>query len=245
MKNRTTESRFLAVDNIEMQADADKRQIEGYGAVFDSFSNDLGGFVEKINKNAFNKTLSDGGDVVSLINHDPNLLLGRRSKNNTESTLELSTDDKGLYYRVQLPNTDYANNLLESVTRGDISGNSFVFNTIRDQWTARNAERELLEVRLIEVGPVTFPAYPDTSVSARSYLVDKKIDINAIEQYAFRYYNNWQIDEALAEHARASLRSLHELLETAPHSNEPHAGGPRVDFRTLLRMREIEQELKI
>jgi uncharacterized protein len=136
-------------------------EVEGHAAVFNRPSQDLGGFTERCAPSMFTKTLKDGGDVVCLINHDPNLVLGRRSA----KTLDVSTDDSGLYYRVRLPGTQAARDLAVLMDRGDIRHSSFQFQTIRDHWDLDEkgtALRTLLEVRLIDVSPVTMPAYLDT-----------------------------------------------------------------------------------
>lgn len=135
--------------------------IEGYGAVFGKRSQDLGGFVEEVGRSAFNKTIKES-DVRALFNHDPNYVLGRMKA----GTLELSVDSAGLPYRISLPNTTFARDLYESMSRGDINQSSFSFEVIRDSWTEtedRNLLRTLEEVRLFDVGPVTFPAYEDAA----------------------------------------------------------------------------------
>ena len=138
--------------------------LEGYAAVFNSYSQDLGGFREKINPGAFAKTLNDGADVRALFNHDSNLILGRTKS----KTLELSEDDKGLYYRVKLPDTSYAKDLIVSLKRKDITQNSFGFRVVSDTWSTDGKKRALNEVKLFDVSPVTYPAYPDATAAKRS-----------------------------------------------------------------------------
>lgn len=148
----------------EMRADEEKGIIEGYAAVFDQWSEDLGYFREKIRKGAFSKTIREA-DVRALFNHDPNYVLGR----NQAGTLELAEDDHGLQFRVEPPAAQWAQDLYLSVKRGDIDQASFGFGTVRDEWNhdADPVERELVEVRLYDVSVVTYPAYPQTDVSAR------------------------------------------------------------------------------
>lgn len=76
--------------------------IEGYAAVFDSWSESLGGepFIEKVVKGAFEQTISQD-DIRALFNHDPNYVLGR----NKAGTLSLQEDEKGLLVRIVPPNT--------------------------------------------------------------------------------------------------------------------------------------------
>lgn len=143
-------------------------KLEGYGASFNKFSEDLGGFVEKIKPGFFGNAIRSP-KVVSMFNHDKNYLLGRTGA----GTLRLYTDDAGLGYEVDLPDTTYARDLYESVDRRDVWGSSFGFTVAKngDEWgeTDRGFPlRSLVDCkRLWDVSPVTTPAYPETVVSAR------------------------------------------------------------------------------
>lgn len=144
------------------------RAIEGYAAVFDSWSESLGGkepFVEKVCKGAFEKTIQED-DIRALFNHDPNYVLGR----NKAGTLSLLEDEKGLFVRIVPPDTQWARDLLVSINRGDITQMSFGFTVELDKWFYENDKdvRELLKVKLFDVSPVTFPAYTQTECSVRS-----------------------------------------------------------------------------
>ncbi len=149
--------------DVELRVDEDTGGITGYAAVFGKYSEDLGFFKEKIQEGAFTKTIKEKDDVRALINHDPNLIIGR-TKN---KTLKLWEDDKGLGFDVQLPDTTYANDLRESIKRKDITQNSFGFQAIQDEWSKDGSKRTLTEVKLFDVSPVTFPAYKQTSVALR------------------------------------------------------------------------------
>ena len=138
--------------------------VEWYPAVFDSLSEDLGGFRERINRRAFTKTVQES-DVRALFNHDPNLILGR----NKAGTLKLHVDHAGLRATVDLPATQWASDLTVSVERGDITAGSFGFRVLDDKWTPDTEHgyvRELREVQLFDVSLVTYPAYPGTDGSA-------------------------------------------------------------------------------
>lgn len=142
--------------------------IEGYAAVFDSWSESLGGndpFIEKVCKGAFEQTIQED-DIRALFNHDPNYVLGR----NKAGTLSLQEDDKGLLVRITPPNTQWAKDLLVSIARGDITQMSFGFTVELDRWSYEEGKdvRELLKVRLFDVSPVTFPAYTQTECGLRS-----------------------------------------------------------------------------
>lgn len=163
------EVRNYPVTELRVQRDAGRPpQIVGYAAVFNSWSEDLGGFREKIAPGAFRATLANGADVRALYNHDPNFVLGRTKS----ATLELSEDKKGLRIVNTPPDTQWARDLQVSIDRGDVDQMSFGFVTRSDQWDedkdSGKVTRTLLEVDLVDVSPVTFPAYPDTEVAVRS-----------------------------------------------------------------------------
>lgn len=147
--------------------------IEGYSLKFDTFSDDLGGYIETIHRNALDET--DLSDVVCLVNHDENLVLGR-TKN---ATLELTIDDVGLYFKCQLPDTQNARDLYTLVKRGDIDQCSFGFYIDQQGYEMREEnnqiERHITKfLSLYDVSVVTYPAYQDTSVESRSLKSAKK-----------------------------------------------------------------------
>lgn len=138
--------------------------IVGYTAVFEKFSQDLGGFIEKIRRGAFEGVLSD--DVRALKNHDSNYLLGR----NKSGTLRMEEDELGLRVEIDLPDTQVGRDTAEEIARGDMDGMSFSFITDVDQWddSGEVPVRTILRVRsLFDVGPVVYPAYTDTSAAMR------------------------------------------------------------------------------
>lgn len=153
---------------VEKPETGEPPKIVGYAAMFESLSQDLGGFVEKIRRGAFAKSLDSGADVRALFNHDSNLILGRT----TAGTLKVREDAQGLAIEIIPPDTSYARDLLVSLERGDISQMSFAFRTKVEEWdtTREPALRTLVEVELFDVSPVTYPAYTQTSVSVRSQL---------------------------------------------------------------------------
>ena len=167
-KRENIETRVIEFAELRIETrDDEPPMIIGYSALFDVESLDLGGFVETIAPGAFTGTIKDS-DVRSLFNHDANFVIGR----NVAGTLELKEDKKGLLMEAVPPETQWARDLIVSIERGDITGQSFSFRTISDQWTNVEEgpdERRLLEVELFDVGPVTFPAYAKTDVAVRSY----------------------------------------------------------------------------
>lgn len=150
---------------IEQRNESQVNTIIGHAAVFNSLSEDLGGFVEQISEGAFDNVLTD--DVRALFNHNQNFVLGRTVSN----TLRLSVDEQGLRYEIDIPNTSVGNDLLESISRGDISQSSFGFIVGEDEWekTENGNLRTITKVeRLYDVSPVTYPAYPETNAAVRS-----------------------------------------------------------------------------
>jgi hypothetical protein len=206
------ERRAFSLTQVEVRAEEESEppKIVGYAAVFNEFSEPLGGggFREVIRPGAFSKTIKTA-DVRALWNHDPNYVLGRTKS----GTLKLTEDDHGLAIEITPPNTSWAKDLMESIRRGDVDQMSFGFFAVQDRWSTENGQtvRELLEVELFDVSPVTFPAYPQTSVGVRSAEEVYREYISSSMQgqpEEERQEDNWQ--------GRLSiLRKRLELLEKA------------------------------
>lgn len=166
MKNGK-EVRVLMMElEVETREDSGMPVIKGYAAKFNKKSESLGSFVEVIAPGAFVDSIKKD-DIRALFNHDPNFVLGRMAA----ETLTLKEDKTGLFMEVDPPDAQWARDLVASIKRRDITGQSFSFRTIKDKWDRKEGRvplRTLLEVKLFDVGPVTFPAYPDTTVAARS-----------------------------------------------------------------------------
>lgn len=146
----------------------DNDTIEGYGIVF-NVETDLGWFREKIDPGAWTDEVA-AGDIRSFFNHDPNMILGRTLAN----TLELAKDDTGVYYRViRAGETDTGKTVGQYVKRGDVTGSSFQFRVLKDQWELLPDGKELRTIlkfkEVREIGPVVFPAYTDTTAAKRSH----------------------------------------------------------------------------
>jgi uncharacterized protein len=173
------ERRYTSVP-VEARANAEKRKIAGYAAMFNKESSNLGGFVEWIDPAAFNKSRGDGWPgVMARYNHDDNQLLGT-----TEGrTLSLAIDGTGLWYEVDPPKS--RSDILELVERGDVRKSSFAFRTMEDDWDTSEQNfprRRLLSVQLVDVAPVNTPAYPDTSSALRSLAEHTNADIEDIRE---------------------------------------------------------------
>jgi HK97 family phage prohead protease len=141
--------------------------LQGYAAVFNYKSLDLGGFVEVVRPQTFARALRERQDVVALFNHETSQILGRVSA----GTLRLSEDAIGLRYEIVLADTTLHRDLHTLVARRDIKSSSFSFRVKRDEWKRENGQdvRYLLDVDLFDVSPVTSPAYPAASVGARDH----------------------------------------------------------------------------
>jgi HK97 family phage prohead protease len=159
------------------KTDKGPMQLEGYAAMFGVpivIRDWLGEFTEVVNSGCFSRCLEAGTDVRALFNHDVNCVLGR-SQNNT---LRLSEDQNGLHFEIDLPDTQVARDVHTLVMRGDISQCSITFEVIEKEgqkWIeGKDADgndtlrRELIDVKLYDISPVTFPACPETGVDARS-----------------------------------------------------------------------------
>lgn len=168
MKN-TLERRTFSIDGLTVEVrDGQKPTIRGHAAVFNTLSEDLGGFREQIVKGAFAEAI-ERDDVRALFNHNPDHVLGR----NMAGTLRLSEDERGLAIEIDPPDTQIARDLITSMQRGDITQMSFGFSVRPggQDWAkddeGRNI-RTLKKLRLFDVSPVTFPAYPATDVAVRA-----------------------------------------------------------------------------
>lgn len=151
----------------------ESRTIEGYALKFNTDSQILNdwsehGFIERIAPGALDDANME--DVIAVFNHDVNQLLAR--SNSASKTLSLSIDETGLRYSFDAPNNPVGDNVLEWVNRGDISGSSFRFQIAEETWETKEGEPDIRTItkfkKIHDVGPVTHPAYPDSSVAKRS-----------------------------------------------------------------------------
>lgn len=166
-KMKKIERRTFTVRDVEArQADDGTMRLSGYAAVFNDSSVPLP-FKESIAPGAFRKTLSETPDVRLLVNHSGLPLA--RTKN---GTLNLTEDDRGLYFNAELADTQEARDIHTLIARGDVDQMSFAFRVIRQKWSEDRSRRVLTEVSLSDgdVSVVTYPAYPTTSVEAREEL---------------------------------------------------------------------------
>lgn len=164
-KNREMRQVRSTTSEFETRADeSGKMYISGYFAVFNSDYEIWPGATESIADTAFDGALSD--DIRCLVNHETRLVLGR----NKAGTLTLKVDARGLWGEAEInPNDQDAVNLYERVKRGDVDQCSFGFDILGEEFEDRgeSVHWTIRKVKLYEVSVVTFPAYEETSVSAR------------------------------------------------------------------------------
>lgn len=160
------ERRSYVFDNTEVRLADEGRTVEGYAAVFNQPTM-IGKVEEVVAPGAFEGRLDD--DIVALFNHDWNMPLAR--SNNGEGSLQVRVDEHGLYYRFELGNQTYAQDLAESIKRGDVRGSSFGFVVREDDYEKKSdgSYRRTIKklARIADVSPVVNPAYPQTSVKMR------------------------------------------------------------------------------
>lgn len=161
--------------DMELRADGNGLSFQGYAAVFDSLSQDLGGFRELIKPGAFRRSIESSQasrnprDIKFFLNHNSDVVLG----STRAGTLRLTEDSRGLLASGELPNSVWGQPVAEAIRRGDISGMSFGFTVDRkgDSWSTDNKTRTLTDIRLLEVSVVTgWPAYTATTASVRSLI---------------------------------------------------------------------------
>ena len=168
MEMKKKEIRTFDITNLSTRdvTENNSRIVTGYAAVFNSRTLLWEGLEEVISPGAFSKALSNS-DVRCLFDHDWGKVLGRTKS----GTLRLEEDERGLKFKVELPNTTDANNLIESMSRGDIDQCSFGFIPTEETWDYNTDPvlRTVNEVELFEVSIVSLPAYEDTEATlARS-----------------------------------------------------------------------------
>ncbi len=201
--NPNAEIRTFNVQDLELRQEGDENVVVGYGSVFNTLSNELGGFREIIAEGAFDGRLED--DVRFLINHD-GLPLART----TNGTLRLSTDERGLKYEAKVANTSLGRDLVELMRNGTINQSSFAFVVEDDSWEVRDGMnlRTINKVsRLYDVSAVTYPAYEEASVALRSMEEWKQLE----EEKVLKENLEKEKEQRSKEDLDLTKRSLAEL----------------------------------
>lgn len=193
--------------------------IEGYAAVFHAenepgteyelWSDPTMRAVERIARGAFSRAIKDEDDCRACFNHDANMLLGRTSA----GTCRLEEDERGLRYDVDLPDTTLGRDVAELVSRGDVTGSSFGFVVEQESWREseeengrRVAVRTIESVRLLDVGPVTYPAYAGTSAASAGRSTAPVRALGGTEE-ARSSYQRWKDGQATLPAKLASIRA--------------------------------------
>jgi hypothetical protein len=168
-EEETTDLPLLRIES-RSEDGAESRWIVGYAAKFGVNSLDLGDFVERIDPQAFGIVAERRGrkkplETRALWNHDPNFPLARYP-----GTLRMNVDDIGLRYEFPVPDTTYGRDLAANIEAGIVRGSSFSFQIAPggEAWSVEDGRsiRTVTKIdTLIDVGPVTFPAYPDADVT--------------------------------------------------------------------------------
>jgi len=188
--NTTMEKRVYNLESRLEKRNNGKEVVVGYGSIFNSRSENLGGFYEFISPEAISEETINNSDVRALINHDPNLILARSQ--NGKGNLKLSVDEKGLRYEYEMPDLSYAKDLSTNLKNGNITQSSFAFtiDANGETWETDEEGRDIRTItkidRLYDISSVTYPAYSDASsdlvVAQRSLSVYKQDQENKKEE---------------------------------------------------------------
>lgn len=193
----------------------DNRHIEGYAIVFNSLSNDLGGFREIIEQGAITDELIKNSDILCLMNHDIKKGVLARSYQGRGS-LKLEIDEHGLHYSFEAPKTALGDEVLEGIRRGDISKCSFAFVCGEDVWDKDEKTGEYIRhvkkiKNLYDVSLVYHPAYDETEVKADTRGLD---ELKAQEEANNIVKENSESDMNDKQELITQLQTILEKLKT-------------------------------
>ena len=200
---------------------SESRHIEGYAIVFNSLSNDLGGFREIIEQGAITEELIKNSDIICLMNHDIKRGVLARSYHGRGS-LKLDIDEHGLHYSFEAPKTALGDEVLEGIRRGDISKCSFAFVCGEDNWTKdENGEyiRHVKKIKnLYDVSLVYHPAYDETEVKADTRGLD---ELKAQEEANNIVKENSESDMNDKNDKQELISQLQDILEKLKTDEKP------------------------
>ena len=232
------ETRVQATE-FEIRETADGMTFEGYASVFNSRSENLGGFTEFVAPGAFTRSLKSRNDVKLLWNHDAGQVLGStRAKSMT-----LTEDARGLKVSATLPNTQLGRDTAELIRTGIIDSMSFGFNVIKDSWNSEGTERTLDAVRLFEVSIVAFPAYAGTAGTTSVRSIEKlakraEVDMSELEAALVKLESGEDLDES----SRDLLNSVINKVSPAK-TFEPEAEPTEIGDLGLLALKKKKLEI--
>jgi HK97 family phage prohead protease len=215
---------------------SDGMTFEGYASVFNSESEDLGGFRERVAPGAFRRSLRSRNDIKLLWNHDTGSVLG----STRAGTLTLLEDDRGLKVRAVLPNTTLGRDTAELIRRGDVDSMSFGFSVIKDTWDDTGTNRTLDAVRLHEVSMVAFPAYAGTAGTTVMRGLDKvakraNVDADELADALFKLEEGAELS---VDEATMLSRVVDELKPATDEAAEPESTND-VDM-LMLKKKKLE-----
>jgi HK97 family phage prohead protease len=168
-------SKLITPGAVELRTSGSKLVAEGYAVVYMQPSPIGSAFFEQIAPGAGSASLLTS-DVRACLNHDANMLLGRLSA----GTLRLTDDTVGIRYSIDLPDTTVGRDVAEMLRRRDITGSSFSFRCIKDEWSVMPSGmplRTITEMTISECGPVTFPAYSATTAALTTRAMQPQPDV--------------------------------------------------------------------
>lgn len=224
--------RDIAVE-LRHKTDGDQGTIEGHAAVFNSYSQNLGGFVEEVLPGAFvesinTKAESKKADVRGTYNHI--VTIGRQYN----GSARFAEDKEGLLFEIKMNlRIGEQRDIYEKVDDGLVNGASFGFEMVDWEWAHTQDGFPLLRqkaVNLYDAGPVDFPAYLDTDVDRRMLYRSYAQQANCKDESCF-------VDRALEQVAQTRKFDLSNLIEVEP---EPAAPTPLLDAA-----REAAANLKV
>ena len=202
----------------EIRANAESRNVDGYAMVFNTLSENLGGFREQILPEAVDGVI-ERSDVMAVLNHDASRGILARSRYGNGS-LTLQADEKGLRYTFDAPHTALGDECLEYLRRGDINQSSFAFVVAEDSWEKQSDGTYIRTIRkfdkLYDVSPVFTPAYAETSVSCRSFDAFKEAEAKAEEEARLAEEKRQAEEEAAKEaEKQAKLDEYYKSIREA------------------------------
>jgi uncharacterized protein len=198
--------------DMEIRAKPDGLNFRGYAAVFDSPSEDLGGFREIIRPGSFRSSIARRKRPMKMfLTHDERIVLAANFR-----TMRLKEDDHGLLVDADLPDNEWGRPVRDAIVRGDIDSMSFAFNLVQggERWSEDRSERELTDLYAWEVSPVTsWPAYLETSASVRTLaeMVEVEPDVLLATLRDF-----FAVEHAPTPETRRLMRSLLDAREPEP-----------------------------
>lgn len=166
------EKEIRLLGGSELRAGGDSRKIEGRSIVFNSLSQDFGGWKEKISPDAISDEIINASDILFLLNHsDSRGILGRKRKGSGSLSTEIRED--GVYFSFDAPQTSLGDELLEYLRRGDITQCSFAFTVDDDDWKEQEDGTYIRTIKkfhkIYDMSAVYTPAYTDTEVKCARF----------------------------------------------------------------------------